>query len=70
MGRGRPGGNPEFGTKYKFDYGNREKRSVVLSIRITESFLEDIKKVGGEAFRDFCIEAIAEKVERLKHESK
>ncbi len=70
MGRGRPGGNPEFGKKYKFDYGNEEKRSVVLSMRITESFFEKIKKVGGDTFRDFCIEAIAEKVEKLEHDLK
>ena len=64
MGRGRPGGNPDFGKKYKFDYGNEEKRSVALTIRISESLLEKIKEAGGDAFRDFCREAIIEKLER------
>ena len=45
MGRGRPGGNPDFGTKYKFDYGNTEKKNIVLSFRITESMLKKLKEV-------------------------
>ena len=64
MGRGRPGGNPDFGKKYKFDYGNEEKRSVPLTIRISESLLEKIKEAGGDTFRDFCRDAIIEKLER------
>lgn len=64
MGRGRPGGNPEFGTKFKFDYGNEEKRSEALTIRITPSMLQQLKDIAGDEYRDFCREAIAEKIER------
>lgn len=68
MGRGRPGGNPEFGTKYKFDFGNKEKRSVVLTFRITESMLNNLKEVAGDEFRNYCIQAIAEKMEHDKQQ--
>ena len=67
MGRGRPGGNPDFGKKYKFDYGNEEKRSVPLTIRITESMFSNLKELAGNEFRNYCLQAIAEKIE---HDSK
>ncbi|WP_138504423.1 hypothetical protein [Nostoc sp. PA-18-2419] len=66
MGRGRPGGNPEFGTKFKFDYGNEEKRDVALTIRITATELDRLKRVAGEGYRDFCRDAIAQAVEQHK----
>ncbi len=64
MGRGRPGGNPDFGTKYKFDYGNTEKKNIVLSFRITESMLEKLKEVAGDDYKNFCLDAIAQAVEQ------
>lgn len=64
MGRGRPGGNPELGKKYKFDYGNEEKHSEVLTIRVTPSMMSEIKQIGGESFRDFCRDAIAEALKK------
>lgn len=60
----RIGGNPDFGTKYKFDFGNEEVRSQALTIRVTPSFLEEIKNVAGDRYRDFCREAIAERLGR------
>ena len=63
-GRGRPGGNPEFGTKFKFDYGNKETKTEALTIRVTPSFLQEIKNIAGDRYRDFCREAIAEKLGR------
>ncbi|WP_375512755.1 hypothetical protein [uncultured Nostoc sp.] len=63
-GRGRPGGNPEFGTKYKFDYGNEETKTEALTIRVTPSFLQEIKNIAGDRYRDFCREAIVEKLGR------
>lgn len=63
-GRGRPGGNPEFGTKYKFDYGNEETKTEALTIRVTPSFLQEIKNIAGDRYRDFCREAIAERLGR------
>jgi hypothetical protein len=64
IGSGRPGGNPDFGTKYKFDYGNEEKRSEALTIRITPSLLKELKNIAGDEYRDFCRQAIAKEVER------
>ncbi|WP_414589254.1 hypothetical protein [Scytonema sp. PCC 10023] len=63
-GRGRPGGNPEFGTKYKFDYGNAETRDHALSIRFSSRELEEIKRIGGDSYRDFCRKAILEALEQ------
>jgi hypothetical protein len=60
----RTGGNPDFGTKYKFDFGNEEVRSQALTIRVTPSFLEEIKNVAGDRYRDFCRDAIVEKLGR------
>lgn len=60
----RTGGNPDFGTKYKFDFGNEEVRSQALTIRVTPSFLEEIKNIAGDRYRDFCREAIAERLGR------
>jgi len=60
----RTGGNPDFGTKYKFDFGNEEVRSQALTIRVTPSFLEEIKNIAGDRYRDFCRDAIAEAVAR------
>jgi hypothetical protein len=60
----RIGGNPDFGTKYKFDFGNEEVRSQALTIRVTPSFLEEIKNVAGDRYRDFCRDAIVEKLGR------
>ncbi|MEH2462263.1 MAG: hypothetical protein V7K23_00430 [Nostoc sp.] len=65
-GRGRPGGNPEFGTKYKFDYGNEETKTEALTIRVTPSFLQEVKNIAGDRYRDFCRDAIEQAVERHK----
>ncbi|MCC5611528.1 hypothetical protein LC612_33510 [Nostoc sp. CHAB 5834] len=60
----RIGGNPDFGTKYKFDFGNEEVRSQALTIRVTPSFLEEVKNIAGDRYRDFCRDAIAAAVKR------
>ena len=67
---GRPGGNPEFGTKYKFDYGNEEKRSEALTIRMTPTMLQQLKDIAGDDYRNFCLLAIAEKMEATKAEQR
>jgi hypothetical protein len=60
VGRGRPGGNPDFGTKYKFDFGNEEKRDQIIAVRFSVSELQKIKQAGGDRYRDFCKNAIME----------
>jgi hypothetical protein len=62
-GRGRPGGNPDFGTKYRFNYGNDEVRSVCFSIRFTPREMEAIKKAMGDDYRAFCREMILKAVD-------
>lgn len=62
----RTGGNPDFGTKFRFDYGNEEKRDVALTIRITQSELDRLKNIAGDRYRDFCRDAINDAAERHK----
>lgn len=62
----RVGGNPDFGTKFRFDYGNEEKKSEALTIRITPSMLADLKDIGGDEYRGFCRDAINEAIKRHK----
>ncbi|KAB8318246.1 MAG: hypothetical protein KME57_26260 [Scytonema hyalinum WJT4-NPBG1] len=62
MGRGRPGGNPDFGTKFKFDFGNEEKRDKPLTIRFSASEIEKLKEIAGDRYRDFCREVILKAV--------
>jgi hypothetical protein len=61
-GRGRPGGNPDFGTKFKFDYGNEEKRTEIIAMRFTPTEIEKLKQVAGDRYRDFCREVILNEI--------
>lgn len=63
MGRGRPGGNPEFGTKYVFTTDRQEPLNKKVTVRITETMDSRLKEV--ENYREFIREAIAEKLEKL-----
>ncbi len=67
MGRGRPGGNPDFGTKYVFTTNRPEPLNKKVTVRITETMESRLKKV--ENYREFIREAIAEKLEKLDGET-
>jgi len=64
-GSGRPGGNPDFGTKYKFDFGNKEVRDQALTIRFSARELAEIKEKGGDDYRDLCRKAILEAIQAM-----
>ncbi len=64
----RPGGNPDFGTKYKFDFGNKEKRDVALTIRITKTMLQQLKDIAGDEYRNFCLNAITSAIAEDKEQ--
>ncbi|MEA5504932.1 hypothetical protein VB735_17835 [Halotia wernerae UHCC 0503] len=60
---GRPGGNPEFGTKYKFQAKGDEPLSEAISVRLTASVKQYLESLGKN-YPEFVREAIAEKIER------
>ena len=61
---GRPGGNPEFGTKYKFKTDREEPLKVKIGLRITESMFAQLDELEDK--NEFIRSAIAEKLERSK----
>ncbi len=67
MGRGRPGGNPDFGTKYVFTTNRQEPLNKKVTVRITETMESQLKQV--ENYREFIREAIAEKLEKMDCET-
>lgn len=68
MGRGRTGGNPDFGTKYVFQLKGEEPRTEVVSIRFTPTMLKEIKSIAGDNYRAFCLNAIATELKRYQGE--
>jgi hypothetical protein len=63
IGRGRPGGNPEFGKSIKMDAAGIEPLEKHLQVRLTAS-MDDALKSLGSGKMDFVREAIAEKLGR------
>lgn len=47
-GRGRPGGNPDFGTKYKADYGRDEPLSEQVKAQVHPKTKLLLKDLAGE----------------------
>lgn len=62
MGRGRPGGNPDFGKKIKFQTERTEPLSEKITLRITASMLAKLE--GLDNYREFCRKAIDEAIVR------
>jgi hypothetical protein len=46
MGRGRPGGNPDFGAKHRFDYGRDKPLAGQVSTRIPEETRLQLKEIA------------------------
>lgn len=63
-GRGRPGGNPEFGMKYKGVRLGEERYDTVLTIKITEGMNEELKELEDKA--EFCRQALKEALLKRK----
>jgi hypothetical protein len=55
-GRGRPGGNPEFGVKYKAPRQGNERYDIPLTIKITNSMNEELDNIENKA--EFCRQAL------------
>lgn len=66
MGRGRPGGNPDFGTKYAFTTDRAEPLAKKITVRITETMESQLREIDN--YREFVRQAIAEKLEKLEQE--
>lgn len=61
----RPGGNPDFGKKYKFETDRPEPLNQKLTVKLAESMMNYLKGLGKD-YPDFVREAIAEKIEQHK----
>lgn len=47
-GRGRPGGNPDFGTKHRFDYGRNNPLSEQVGTRIASETKLQLKEIAEQ----------------------
>lgn len=59
---GRPGGNPEFGTKYRFPRSGDEPITSHLQLKVTPSMKERLDKLGkrkAEFIREALDKALA-----------
>ena len=63
---GRPGGNPDFGTKYKFTTDREEPLTELLAIRVPASMKSELKSKGN--WQEFVREAIAKALSERKNE--
>lgn len=44
----RPGGNPDFGTKYKFDYGRDEPLSEQVKVLMNPQMKQELKSLANQ----------------------
>ena len=58
----RPGGNPDFGTKYGFKTEREEPLKRKIGLRVTEKMYQQLIKTDN--YGEFIREAIVEKIER------
>ncbi len=65
---GRPGGNPDFGTKYAFKTERKEPLTESLSLRVPASMKSELKCLQN--WQELVRLAIAEKLEKLSSEAK
>ena len=61
---GRPGGNPDFGTKYKFKTDRQEPLTELLAVRVSANMKSEIKQQTN--WQEFVRQAIAEKLAKTK----
>lgn len=45
---GRPGGNPDFGTKYRFDYGREEPLSEQVKAQVHPQIKRQLKALADQ----------------------
>ncbi len=65
---GRPGGNPDFGTKYAFKTDREEPLTESLSLRVPASMKSELKRLQN--WQELVREAIVEKLEKLESGAK
>jgi hypothetical protein len=63
---GRPGGNPDFGTKYAFQTERKEPLTESLSLRVPVSMKSELK--CRENWQELVRQAIAEKLAQVEAE--
>jgi glycyl-tRNA synthetase (class II) len=63
MPKGRPGGNPEFGTKYVLTTDRPEALTEKITVRIPPTMKKKLKQLSD--YPEFIREAIEEKLEKM-----
>lgn len=61
---GRPGGNPDFGTKYALKTEREEPLTESLSLRVPKSLLSELK--SRENWQELVRQAIVEKLQEIR----
>jgi hypothetical protein len=67
MRKGRPGGNPDFGTKYVLTTNRPEALTERISVRVSPTINKKLKQLAD--YPEFIREAIAEKLQKLEAEN-
>ncbi len=62
MPKGRPGGNPDFGTKYVLTTDRPEALTAKITVRVAPTMKEKLKQFAD--YPEFVRQAIAEKMQR------
>ena len=68
MPKGRPGGNPDFGTKYTLTTDRPEALTERVTVRIPPTMKKKLKQLAD--YPEFIREAIAEKLEKQESEAR
>lgn len=64
LGQGRPGGNPDFGKKYKIPRAHDEALDTLLAFKITRSLKEELDGIPDK--NEFCRNAIIKAIQEMK----
>jgi hypothetical protein len=62
---GRPGRNPDFGTKYKLSRSGEESFDKLLQLRITATMIEKLNKLGDKK-NQFIRDALQQALDKLE----
>lgn len=66
MPKGRPGGNPDFGTKYALTTDRPEALTERITVRIPPKMKKKLKQLND--YPEFIREAIEEKLKKIESE--
>jgi hypothetical protein len=69
LNSGRPGGNPDFGKKFRIPTTGDEPYSKFIGLRLTATMNEKLDRLLGDRKMNFIREAIQKSLEELEETS-